>query len=143
MIIGPVLFGAAALGLNWTITFFDTVTGVRLIREGKFASFLQVTRSKNIFNLGLLMISGRTLSDCVFIAFISFFLPVYVNSAGIQSIDIYLSIGVLLETYFTNWFIEQANRIPFITWVVAAIVRVWLFWTVNEEIFNRTIESTR
>lgn len=117
--------------MGWIFRVFDTLTGVRLIQEGKIASFLQATRSKNALVIPLLMISGRTLTDCVFLAGLSFFLPWYVNGTTTTS-SFYLCVCVFIELYFEKKCEELAARFPYTIGFLMFGARGWLLWILRD-----------
>lgn len=141
MVFGPLFLLGVSL-LSWLLWLFDSITGVKLIREGKLASFLQATRSKNILSIVFLLISGREVSDCVFLAGLAFFIPAYITSAPIRETkDFYLSVCVFFEFYFEKKCGEIAARIPpFGISLLTLGIRLWLVWILNEEIFNRSFK---
>lgn len=138
------------LFVNWAVWIFDNVTGVILLHQGQIATFVQTTRSQNALMILLLMISGRTIGDCLFIAVSSFLLPWYIN--GTTTMSFYLSVCVFFELYFEKNCNALALRYPNSVWTLTTGVRVWLIWILSEasskkstiinheEIFNRFIE---
>lgn len=136
--------------LGWMLWIFDNATGVRLIQEGKIATFIQATRSKNSFLILWFMISGRQLSDCIFLTLASFLLPWYIN--GATALSFYLSFCVFFELYFEEECKTHiALRFPNTIWLLTTGARIGLLWILNdaplnvqttqknEEVFNRLL----
>lgn len=124
--------------LNWILFIFDQITGTSELQKGRVATFVQFTRSKNALVFPLKLITGRNLGDCIYLSFMSFYLPLYINKTKITDYDFLISIIVFFEQYFIDDKTEHWTLN-----ILSFLLRVWIVANFQyEETFNQYLSSS-
>ena len=106
--------------INLLIFIFDTITGISELKKGRIFTFIQVTRSKNLFMIPIFLISGRNKGDCLYLSIVSFIIPVYLNG-GTTDFDFFISSVVFFELYI-QYKIEEGLILKLFSWFIRFLI---------------------